>query len=240
MEQVVSNYISRIETKKSELLKELDGFPLEYLLSKSNHSKTVSPTKSFSTVSAPHRPWLIFGGCTALAGSAGMISWSESSDKNWALPLLISGLLSVAYGLIKMKNLHSALNVGKDDMINPDLKNTIYEKISELTDNIINKWNDFIVPLNQDVQEYIKSEQGESVDKALNETYYHENIKIDKFKLYMALKNISIDNDMIINYQKLVERYLADLKKVTILTADNQIMRYKKVDIILSNSSSDK
>lgn len=240
MVQAINNYISQIELKKENLLKEIDRFLFDGLLAESDTHKTASPTNSSSTVSAPHRPWLILGGSAVLAGSVGIISGTESSDKSWAFPLFIVGLLSVTYGWIKMKNLHSTFNGKKYEIVNPDFKNIIYDKISELTDNIINEWNDFIVPLNQVVQEDIKSEQSETADKALNETYYYENIKIDKFNLYMALKNVSTDKNMIINYQKIVEQYLADLKKVTILTTDNQIKRYKKVARILSNPPSDK
>lgn len=236
MIQVVSNYISQIELKKNDLLNEVDRFSLEGLLAESNIYKTVSPTNSSSSVSAPYRPWIIFGGGAALAGTAGVVvNGTESSDKNWAFPLLIAGFLSVAYGLVKMKNQHSVVNENKNEVVNSDFKNEIYDKISELTDNIINEWNAFIVSLNQAIQESIKSEQGIEVDKALKETYYYETIKIDKFNLYMALKNVSTDKDQILNCKKLVERYLENLKKIITLTTNNQTDRYKKVEMILSN-----
>lgn len=233
MVQVISNYISQIEHKKNDLLKEVDNFSLDNLLLESNTHKVAPLTNASSSVSAPYRPWLIFGGSAALVGTVGVIGGTENSDRNWTIPLFITGFLSVAYGLVKMKRQHSVSNVKKKDLVHPNFKNMIYEKISELTDNIINEWSTFIVALNKTVQESIKSNQGEEVDEALNETYYCEKIKIDKFTLYLALKKE--DGAQTIIYKKLVECYLSDLKKMIILAINNQIDRYKKVEMLLSN-----
>ena len=230
MEKLIKEYNSQIELKKAALLREVENFSFDELASKYGEPDMQSQTRH---VSAPYRPWLILGGGATLAGLIGNIA---DGERNWTMPVLLAGVASVGYGLVKFQRLRSYLDKNVAQSIDYyGLKNAISEETKKLADRVIREWDDFIAPINKDIQASLQAMEGcAGLDDALNKTYYVEKIMIDQLDLLLGLNKVKQDGESVSRFKVLTNQFLEKLRVAIEHAVNNQIKRYNEILLALN------
>lgn len=243
MNELIRNYNLQIEGKEKQLLARVDVFSLDSLQTGSNGHE--AHAKAGQT-SAPYRPWLIVGGGAAIAGFIGRVGDFEhmrdfehmsDSMRNLATTVLVVGLCSVCYGILKWYNKSQSRSSTADGTVDYQaLKKKIADETKGLADAVKKDWDDFIAPINKDIQKKLKSmDEQPRLNDALAKTYYVESIMVDQQTLLFELEKVEWNANFVSKAKALAEQFIDGLKSAIADTARRQIERYNSILAILND-----